>query len=148
MLCFPLRIIVHLFVLPLPFSHCCSPLPVTLLFCCSHFCSTFRTIVLLFTSRYCFHLHVAWVPFLRYSSPLQLFFYFKYKVFHVVILIFVLLLLVCCYLLKNLMLPPCIPSCRNWEWLGVKNQKFVSIFPFAHFHFYFFNLMSFVPLFF
>jgi hypothetical protein len=36
-----------------------------------------------------------------------------------------LLLFACCYLLKNLVLPPCIPSCKNWEWLGVKNRKFV-----------------------
>jgi hypothetical protein len=35
--------------------------------------------------------------------------------------LFALLLFVCCYLLKNLVLPPCIPPCRNWEWLGVKN---------------------------
>jgi hypothetical protein len=35
------------------------------------------------------------------------------------------LLLVCCYSLKNLVLPPCIPSCRNWKWLGVENKKLI-----------------------
>jgi len=29
---------------------------------------------------------------------------------------FVLLLFMCCYSLKDLVLPLCIPSCKNWEW--------------------------------
>jgi hypothetical protein len=60
-----------------------------------------------------------------WCSLLQLVFYFKCKVFHTTTLLFVLLLLVCCYLLKNLVLTPCIPSCKNWEWLGVNNWKLV-----------------------
>jgi len=56
-------------------------------------------------------------------SPLRLLSYFKYKVLSVIVFIFVVLLLVCCYSLKNLVLPPYIPSCRNWEWLSVENWK-------------------------
>jgi hypothetical protein len=82
-------------------------------------------------------LYVVRFPFsllLSFSHCLTLLFtllsYFKYKLFvllfsssHYFAFLFALLLLVCCYLLKNLIAPPCIPSCRNWEWLGIKNWK-------------------------
>jgi hypothetical protein len=45
---------------------------------------------------------------------------------------------VCCYLLKNLVLTPCIPSCKNWEWLGANNWKLV--FFNKHFPLYLFSL--------
>jgi hypothetical protein len=54
---------------------------------------------------------------------------------------FMLFLLVCCYLLKFFIVPPCIPFCKSWERLGVKNQKSIfslSIFPFAYSHLYIF----------
>jgi hypothetical protein len=85
-------------------------------------CSTL--LFMLFGSHLCFYFPfcLAWF-FFSHCSLLQLFSYFRYKVFHVHVFLFALLLLVCCYLLKNLVLPPCIPSCKNREWLKVENKK-------------------------
>jgi hypothetical protein len=60
-----------------------------------------------------------------HSFPLQLFSYFKHKVLHTTIIFFTLLLLVCCYSLKNIVLPPYIPSCKSWEWLRIDNWPLV-----------------------
>jgi hypothetical protein len=80
------------------------------------------------------------LSFLRCCYPLQLLFYFRYKVLRATFLLFALLSLVCCYLLKNLILPSYIPSCRSWEWSWVKNWKLVffsKYFPLCLFPFYF-----------
>jgi hypothetical protein len=68
----------------------------------------------------------------RCCSPLRLLLYLGTRFFMLLlfsscssVVLFALLLLMCCYTLKNLVLPPCIPSCMNWEWLRVKNWKLV-----------------------
>jgi hypothetical protein len=45
---------------------------------------------------------------------------------------FVLLLFLCCYSLKDFVLPPCIPSCKSWESLRIGNLRFflAIFFPF------------------
>jgi hypothetical protein len=107
-----------------------------LLFFFSPYCSPFCT-ALLFS-----FLHQV-VDFLfGYSSILGIrFFVLLFFSSWCYVFLFVLLLLVCCYSLNNLVLPPCIFSCRNWEWLGIKNQKHVffnkyfslCLFPFFNF---------------
>jgi hypothetical protein len=65
----------------------------------------------------------------------------------------VLLLFLCYYLLKDLVLPPCIPSCKSWESLRINNLHFFLVssfftFLFLNILFYFiFILMFFLPLF-
>jgi hypothetical protein len=131
------------FMLLLSISHCYySPLCIVVLlfmlllsslcyYCCP-LCSAAFLIALLLSFLHClvflfmllgFSLHNAWFSFSHCCSPLRLLLYFKYKVLCTTILLFMLLLLVCCYSLKNLVFTPCIPSCKNWEWLGIKNQK-------------------------
>jgi hypothetical protein len=47
---------------------------------------------------------------------------------------FTLLLLLCCYSLKDLVLPPCIPSYKIWKSLKINNLHF-----FNKFFFFFFS---------
>jgi hypothetical protein len=59
------------------------------------------------------------------------------------LIFFTLMIFLCCYLLKYLVLPPSMPSCRSWESLGVDNphffsSKFFSPF-FVSFHFILFS---------
>ncbi len=115
--------VVFLFVLLLSFLHYCS-LHVANFFlpfssCC---CSPFRPLAFLFVLL-SFPLHIV--------AFLQLFFHFRYKVLHVVILHFALLcsphcaivIVVVFLFLEESCITSCILSCKNWDWLGVDNQK-------------------------
>jgi hypothetical protein len=104
----------------------CSPFHTTTLFFALHCCSPLCPALLL-SSLHCI-IALLFAPY--YYSPsclaVLLFDYSSiswYKVFRAATLFFTLLLLVCCNSLKNLVLPPYIPSCRNWKWLGIENKK-------------------------
>ncbi len=153
-----------------------SPSPVILLsfmmlFSSSHCCSSFCTIAL-FTLLLFFRPTVLLIVLLLSFSPccfllalfsfplhaiafLQLFFHFRYKVLHVVIILFTLfvlfivfLLLVCFYLLKNLVLPRAFFLTRigsGWESIIENLYFFSKYFLLCLFLFFnFFNFMSFV----
>ncbi len=121
-----LHVTILLFMLLFFSSHCYFPLhPNALLF-----------MLMLFSPCYS-PLHVVALLFtLMFSSLHCLAFLFALLLSFLVILLFqvegqlqccspflFVLLLLCCYSLKNLVLPFYIPSCRNWKWLGVENQK-------------------------
>jgi hypothetical protein len=96
-------------------------------------------LLLFFFALFGFPLHVVYFFFTLFGSPLHivvLLFDCSYilgtRFFTLLpsfscnfVVLFELLLLVCCNPLKNLVLPPCIPSCRNWEWLRINNGKLV-----------------------
>jgi hypothetical protein len=97
--------------------------------CCFFFHPTILLIVLLlsFSPCYCFSSRcLAFVFALLFlfdcSSILSIrFFVLLFSSLRYSAFLTMPLLLVCCYLLKILVLPPGIFSCRNWEWLGVDN---------------------------
>ncbi len=130
----------------------CSPIHNVLLSSLHYY--VFLFILLSFPLHY-FALRIVLLSFLH-CSLLWLLSYFRYKVFRTTILFFTLLLLVCCYSLKNLVLPPCIPSCKSWEWSKVDSRPLVFFlirffFPFVFFHFFCFLshvFYSFVLIFF
>jgi hypothetical protein len=63
-------------------------------------------------SRYCFHIHHVVLLFMLLGFPFHVVaFLFSYS--FISCARFFTLLLVYCYWLKNLVLPPCIPSCKN-----------------------------------
>jgi len=99
----------------------------TLLFfscCCSFFRSIVLLIVLLVSSSRCLAFLFALMLFFGCSFILGTrLFMLLFSFSRYFALLILLLLLVCFYSLKNLILPLCIFSCKNWEWSGVKNQK-------------------------
>jgi hypothetical protein len=121
------------FMLLLSFLRCCSLFCVVIFFivvalffalwffssCC---CSPLYPIVLFFTLLG-FPFRIATFFFDCFPILGTRFFAFLFSSSCYFALFIVLLLSVCCYSLKNLVLPPCIPSCRNWEWPGIKNWK-------------------------
>jgi hypothetical protein len=121
-------------------SHYCFPFRATMLLSSSHraiillftphYCSPLRVALLLSSLRCCCLFHLVVFLFVHYYSPLRpitLLFVHCYFLLHPTALLFncssilstrffvLPLLWVCCYSLKNLVLPPHILSCKNWE---------------------------------
>ncbi len=105
------------FALLLSFLHCCF-FPIVALFfalffslcCCSPLCLTALLFTLLgfFLSAVVLLFGCSFILGTRFLVLL-----FSSSCYYAFFTVF----LVCCYSLNNLVLAPCIPSCRNWEWL-------------------------------
>ncbi len=144
-----------LFIMLLSSSHCCSPFLFTLLFS-----SPLRIVALQFALMFFFVRATIFFSYLHCCFPLLFALLLSssrcWFLLHVqvqsssLLIFFTLRLFLCCYLLKDLALPPSIPSCRSWESLGVDNPRLFSnkfFFPFLcffSFYFFFFSSLLFI----